>query len=153
GAIVFATVSPAKRRIVEDLGVTAIDYRSTPVEEYVSAYTDGKGFDIVYDTVGGATLDDAFASVASHTGHVLSSLGWGTHSLAPLSLRGASYSGVFSLLPLLTGENGEHHGQILGRASSMAEAGRLRPLLCEERFGTSDLEAAFARVAAGSLGK
>jgi len=68
--------------------------------------------DIVYDTVGGATLDASFASVKRYTGHVLSSLGGGAHSLAPLSFRGATYSGVFTLLPLITGENRAHHGEI-----------------------------------------
>ena len=88
-----------------DVGAVPLDYRSLTVEEYVSANTAGKGFDIIYDTVGRATLDASFAAVKRYTGHVVSCLGWGSHSLAPLSFRGASYSGVFTLLPLLTGEN------------------------------------------------
>ena len=109
--------------------------------------------DIVYDTVGGATLDASFASVKRYTGHVLSSLGWGAHSLAPLSFRGATYSGVFTLLPLITGENRAHHGEILAHAASIAKAGKPKPLLSEERFSVSNIEAAFARAQAGSLGK
>jgi NADPH2:quinone reductase len=153
GAIVFTTVSPDKKKIVEHLGASPIDYRSTSVEEYVNACTQGIGFDIVYDTVGGATLDASFASVKRYTGHVLSSLGWGSHSLAPLSFRGATYSGVFTLLPLITGENRAHHGKILAQAALMAERGKLKPLLSEERFGVSNIEAAFARVEAASPGK
>ena len=153
GATVFATVSAEKAALVEDLGATAIDYRSTPVEEYLKTCTAGVGFDIVYDTVGGATLDASFISVKRYTGHVLSSLGWGTHSLAPLSFRGATYSGVFTLLPLITGEHRAHHGQILAQAARLAEQGRLKPYLSDERFAPSNLEAAFARVQAGSLGK
>jgi NADPH2:quinone reductase len=72
GAEVFATTSPDKKNIVEGFGATAIDYRSVSVEEYVAAYTGGKGFDIVYDTVGGATLDASFGAVKRYTGHVLS---------------------------------------------------------------------------------
>ena len=153
GATVYATVSPEKKKVVEDLGASAIDYRSASVEEYVNACTEGKGFDIVYDTVGGATLDASFASVKRYTGHVLSSLGWGAHSLAPLSFRGATYSGVFTLLPMITGENRAHHGEILAHAASIAKAGKLKPLLSEERFSVSNIEAAFARAQAGSLGK
>jgi NADPH:quinone reductase-like Zn-dependent oxidoreductase len=44
------------------------------VEEYVTAYTEGKGFDIVYDTVGGATLGASFDAAKRHTSHVLSCL-------------------------------------------------------------------------------
>ena len=153
GATVFATVSAEKRGVVEDLGANSINYRSMSVEQYLNAFTDGNGFDIIYDTVGGATLDDSFVSAKRYTGHVLSSLGWGTHSLAPLSFRGASYSGVFTLLPLITGENRAHHGEILARAASFADAGKLKPLLRDEKFTTSDIDSAFARVSARSLGK
>ena len=34
------------------------------VENYVAKYSDGRGFDIVYDTVGGTTLDASFNAVA-----------------------------------------------------------------------------------------
>ena len=123
GAEVFATVSPEKKKIVEDCGATPIDYRSTSVEDYVAASTDGKGFDIVYDTVGGATLDSSFVAAKLYTGHVLSCLGWGSHSLAPLSFRGATYSGVFTLLPLISGEGRARHGKILAQGAALAEQG------------------------------
>jgi NADPH:quinone reductase-like Zn-dependent oxidoreductase len=153
GARVFATVSPEKKGIVEGFGASPIDYRATSVEQYVGACAAARGFDIVYDTVGGETLDASFAAVKRYTGHVVSSLGWGSHSLAPLSFRGATYSGVFTLLPLLTGENRAHHGRILAQAAAFAEAGKLRPLLSAEGFSVSWIDAAFARVTAGSPGK
>ena len=71
GAKVFATVSPEKAKIVEDFGAIPIDYRSTSVEEYIAEHTGGQGFDIVYDTVGGATLDASFTAVKRYTGHVV----------------------------------------------------------------------------------
>jgi NADPH2:quinone reductase len=153
GADVFATVSPDKKKIVEDFSATPIDYRTMSVEQYVGAHTAGQGFDIVYDTVGGATLDASFTAVKRYTGHALSCLGWGSHALAPLSFRGATYSGVFTLLPLLIGEGRAHHGEILTRAAALAEAGKLRPLLNERSFSTAEIAAAHAVVAAGSLGK
>ncbi len=153
GAKVFSTVSAEKKAIVEGFGAVPIDYRSTTVVEYVADCTAGKGFDIVYDTVGGATLDASFLAVKRYSGRVVSSLGWGSHSLAPLSFRGATYSGVFTLLPLITGEDRAHHGKILAQAASLAEQGKLVPLLSEQRFTVADPEAAYARVEAGSLGK
>lgn len=60
GATVFATVSAEKKHIVESYGATPIDYRTLTVERYVAQYTNGEGFDIVYDTVGGPTLDASF---------------------------------------------------------------------------------------------
>ena len=153
GAEVFATVSADKMKIVERFGATPIDYRIFSVDDYVAKFTGGIGFDIVYDTVGGATLDASFRAVKLYTGHVLSSLGWGSHSLAPLSFRGATYSGVFTLLPLLTGEGMAHHGEILRKAAALAEAGKLRPLLNDRHFISTDIETAYETVSSGSLGK
>lgn len=153
GAEVFATVSTDKRRIVEEYGATPVDYRSRTVEEYVEETTAGGGFDVVYDTVGGATLDDSFRAVKRYTGHVVSCLGWTTHSLAPLSFRAATYSGVFTLLPLLTGEGRAHHGEILSAAAALAETGQLRPLLNARSFNFDEIEAAYESVAAGTVGK
>ena len=153
GAEVFTTVSLDKRRIAEEFGAFPIDYRSVSVEDYVTACTNGKGFDIVYDTVGDGTLDASFEAVKRHTGCVVSCMGWGSHSLAPLSFRGATYSGVFTLLPLITGEGRAHHGEILERAAELAEAGKLKPLLNQHRFSKGDIEAAHALVASGAVGK
>lgn len=153
GAEVFATVSPEKRGIVEGFGATAIDYRSVPVEEYVAQCTGGEGFDVVYDTVGGATIDASFVAVKRYTGHVVSCLGWSTHSLAPLSFRGATYSGVFTLMPLLTGFGQAHHGEILREAAALVYEGKLRPLMNSRRFSTGEIENAHAVVEAGALGK
>ena len=153
GAEVFATVSPAKSDIVKNYGATPIDYRSMSVEEYVRAHTNGLGFDIVYDTVGGATIDASFQAVHRYTGRVVSCLGWSTHSLAPLSFRGATYSGVFTLLPLLTGEGRAHHGEILAKAAALAEQNKLKPLLNQRKFSVEEIDAAHAAVEAGSEGK
>jgi NADPH2:quinone reductase len=154
GAQVFATVSADKKKIVEAYGATAIDYRTTKVETYVAEQTGGEGFDIVYDTVGGSTLDDSFQAVKTYTGHVVSCLGWGVHKLAPLSFRAATYSGVFTLLPLLSGKGRAHHGDILRAATQLAEAGKLKPLLSQERFTLETALQAHMTVESGkTLGK
>lgn len=152
GAKVFTTVSADKRAIVEALGAVAID-RYAAVDDYVAEHTGGEGFDIVYDTLGGAVLDASFAAVKRYTGHVVSCLGWGTHLLATLSFRAATYSGVFTLLPLLSGVGRAHHGQILQSAAELAEQGQLKPLLADEQFGKNDIARAYDAVANGSKGK
>lgn len=145
GAEVFAVDKAAKGDIIERLGATAIDRERTTLEEYVGDHTSGHGFDIVYDTVGGAALDTAFNAVRRF-GHVVSCLGWGTHSLAPLSFRAASYSGVFTLLPMLTGEGRAHHGAILREATRLAEAGKIAPLADPRRFGFETVAEAYGEI-------
>lgn len=149
GAQVYATGSAADRAVIEALGATFIDYRTSTVADYVGAYTDGEGFDVVYDTVGGATLDASFTAVRTYTGHVVSALGWGEHKLESLSFRGATYSGVFTLMPLLTGRHRALHGRILAEAAKLAEAGKLRVRLDARRFALEDIEAAHALFVSG----
>jgi len=153
GAKVFATGSGSQSEFIQSLGATPINYQTTSVEKYVAEHTGGRGFDVVYDTVGGASLDASFKAVAQF-GHVVSALGWGTHSLAPLSFRAASYSGVFTLLPLITGVGRAHHGEILREATRLAESGALLPQLDSRRFGLQSVADAHALLAGRkTLGK
>lgn len=149
GADVYATGSAASLDFIRSLGATVIDYQAQSVEDYVEHYTAGEGFDIVYDTVGGSTLDASFKAVKPYTGHVLSCLGWGQHSLAPLSFKSATYSGVFTLAPLLTGKGREHHGAILREAAALANAGQLTIRVDQQHFELPEVNEAFRQVAEG----
>ncbi|MET3965373.1 MULTISPECIES: zinc-dependent alcohol dehydrogenase family protein [Bradyrhizobium] len=144
GADVFATGSAAQRATIEGFGAVFID-RGTAIEAYVAEHTGGRGFDIVYDTAGGKVLDASFEAVRRF-GHVVSALGWGTHALAPLSFRAASYSGVFTLLPLLSGEGRSHHGEIMAEATRLVEAGKLAPLVDARRFTLESVGDAYALI-------
>jgi NADPH:quinone reductase len=115
------------------MGATPIDYASETVAQYIARHTGGAGFDHVYDTGGGAILDASFQAV-KRFGHVVSCLGWGTHALAPLSFKAGTYSGVFTLAPLLDGVGRDHHGEILKAAAAMVEAGKLKPRLDPRAF-------------------
>jgi len=148
GAQVFATGTAGDGDIITGSGATAIDFRSEEVADYVARLTDGEGFDIVYDTVGGATLDASFVAVRRF-GHVVSALGWGLHALAPLSFKGGTYSGVFTLLPLLTGIGREHHGEILRAAAALVQAGKLTPRLDPRTFSLSTAGEAHAVLTSG----
>ena len=133
---------------IKGIGAVRIDFRADSVENYVAKYSDGRGFDIVYDTVGGTTLDASFNAV-TRLGRVVSALGWGTHALAPLSFRAASYSGVFTLLPMLTGEGRAHHGEILREATRLVEAGKVVPRVDLRHFALSGVGEAYRAVEAG----
>jgi NADPH:quinone reductase len=147
GATVFATGTGASLPVINSLGAEPIDYRVTPAAEYVRTATGDQGFDVIFDTVGGAALDDSFAAARTYTGHVVSVLGWGTHSLAPLSFRGATYSGVFTLLPLLTGNGRAHHGKILRSVAALVDSGKITPILDQQPYDLTTVSAAHRAVA------
>ena len=60
---------------------------------------------------------------------------------------------MFTLLPLLTGEDRAHHGKALAKAAVLAESGKLKPLLHSDRFSPGQIGEAHAAVEAGALGK
>jgi NADPH2:quinone reductase len=154
GAAVFVVDSASKADYLAGLGATPIDRDAETVESYVARHTGGSGFDLVYDTIGGPGLDTAFRAV-SRFGHVVSCLGWGSHALAPLSFKAATYSGVFTLLPLLTGEGRAHHGEIMREMTKLVEAGNVAPKLDRRCFTLADADEAHrlieAREADGKL--
>lgn len=150
GATVYATALPDQAETVRRFGATPIDHTSTSVEAYVAEHACGEGFDVIYDTVGGPVLDASFKAVRAYQGHVVSCLGWGAHSLAPLSFKAATYSGVFTLIPMLTGTGRAHHGHILDEVTKLVESGQLVPLVDARRYTLDTAQSAHAEVAASS---
>ena len=51
------------------------------------------------------------------------------------------------------GRDRGHHGKILAHATSLVEAGKLKPFLSNCRFSVADIGAAYDFVERGSLGK
>lgn len=142
GAEVFATGRGTHADVIRSFGAIPIDSSRESVEDYMQEHTGGEGFDVVMDNLGGAILDASFQAVKRYTGHVVSALGWGTHTLAPLSFRGGTYSGVFTLYPLLSGQGRAHHGEILAAAAGLADAGKLRPLVDDRQYSLEQIEEA-----------
>jgi NADPH:quinone reductase len=153
GARVYATASASKLETIKRFGATQIDYRTTTASQYVAEHTQGRGFDIVYDTVGGSTLDEAFLAARTY-GHVVSCAAFGVHNLAPSSLRAVTISGVFVLLPMLSGQGRAHHGEILRQVAALVDEGQIAPLIDPRHFRLDDARAAHDAVEDGSaLGK
>lgn len=146
GAQVFSTVDTENNELILSYGAIPIDYKKMLVEEYLSVHTSGEGFDIIYDTVGGDTLDASFKAAKQYIGHVLSILGWGTHNIAPLSFRGATYSGVFALYPLISGNRRAHHGAILLEATKLIEAKKIIPLVDSRNYTMETIEEAYQAI-------
>jgi NADPH2:quinone reductase len=66
GADVYTTVStPEKADIAKSLGANeVINYRTETVDDYVKRLTQGNGFDVVFDTIGGSNIDTSIAAVS-----------------------------------------------------------------------------------------
>ncbi|MFP5221567.1 MAG: zinc-dependent alcohol dehydrogenase family protein [Acidobacteriota bacterium] len=155
GARVATTVSsPEKAKLAESIGADdIINYREEDVAASVQRLTAGRGFDVVFDTVGGATLDASFQAAALY-GTVVSTNTRSSHDLSQLHAKGLTLSVVFMLLPLVTGQGRERHGEIMAQAAALAEAGKLRPVLAERRFRFGEIAQAQDYLASGkAVGK
>jgi len=155
GAKVYATVSSLhKEAIAQQLGVDeAINYREQSVEEYVAQYTNGKGFDIVFDTIGNDHLQTAFKAAALN-GTVISLVSLSQQDLSLLHAKGLTLHLVFMLIPMLHNTNRAYHSKILSKLAHLVDNGIVRPLIDSEPFPFSKVAAAHQRAESGqAVGK
>ena len=123
GADVYATVSGEKQlSIINEYGATAIDYKNETVADYVAKYTDGKGFEVIFDSVGGANLANSFEAVALN-GEITTTLSMLELDLTPAHLKGVSLHVIFMLIPMLHNHKRDEHGRILAKLSEIVDAG------------------------------
>ncbi|MBD2777846.1 zinc-dependent alcohol dehydrogenase family protein [Iningainema tapete] len=154
-AEVYALVSSdEKAAIARHLGADiTINYRQQPVEEFVAEHTDGKGFDVVFDTVGDDNLQNAFKA-AKLNGTVVSIVSLSQQDLTLLHAKGLTLHLVFMLIPMLFGEGRAHHGEILSKLAQIIDEGKIRPLLDSKTFSMTEIASAHQHAESGqAIGK
>jgi alcohol dehydrogenase len=149
GAEVYATASGKKHLgVIEQYGATAIDYRAEKVADYVQKHTGGAGFDVIFDSVGGANMANSFEAAALN-GNIASTVALVELDLTRTHFKGLSLHVVFMLIPMLYDHKRDEHGAILAKLAEIVDAGALRPLLDEEGFGLADVGKAYDRLTSG----
>ena len=154
GADVYSTGGGDKQTaLIERLGATAINYKTETVEVYVIRYTDGAGFDVVFDSVGGANLTKSFEA-ATLNGHVATTVSMCELDLTPAHFKGLSLHVVFMLIPMLHNFKREQHAVILKDLTEIIESGGLKPVLDDHHFSLDEAGKAHARLESGkAMGK
>ncbi|MEM7360474.1 MAG: zinc-dependent alcohol dehydrogenase family protein [Pseudomonadota bacterium] len=154
GAEVFTTVSEdAQNPIVERYGATAINYKTQSVADYVAQHTNDAGFDVVFDSVGGANMSNSFEAAALN-GSIATTVSMLELDLTPAHFKGLSLHVVFMLIPMLHDYNRAAHGEILTDIAKIVDAGSLQPLLDEPGFKLTEVGNAYARLSSGqAIGK
>jgi NADPH2:quinone reductase len=155
GATVYTTASSQEKlEIGTRLGAdVTINYREESVHDYVQKYTDGKGFDVVFDTVGGENLDRSFEAAAVH-GTVAAIAARSTHDLSPVHSKGLSLHVTFMLLKILNKDMHKQYGEILKKVAKVVEEGKLRPLVDPNMFTFDEVSKAHEYLESGkAIGK
>lgn len=154
GADVYSTGGGDKQlALIEKLGASAINYKTETVEAYVQKYTSGDGFDVVYDSVGGANLINSF-NAAALNGQIATTVSLCELDLSLAHFKGLSLHVVFMLIPMLHNYKRETHGEILKNITEIIEEGGLTPILDDQQFALEDVGKAHARLESGhGMGK
>ncbi|MEI2471342.1 zinc-dependent alcohol dehydrogenase family protein [Peribacillus frigoritolerans] len=155
GATVYTTASSQEKlEIGTRLGAdVTINYREEGVHDYVQKHTDGKGFDVVFDTVGGENLDRSFEAAAVH-GTVAAIAARSTHDLSPVHSKGLSLHVTFMLLKILNKDMHKQYGEILKKVAKVVEEGKLRPLVDPNMFTFDEVSKAHEYMESGkAIGK
>jgi NADPH2:quinone reductase len=154
GADVYATGGGEQQlALIEELGAKAINYKTEAVADYVAKHTDGAGFDVVFDSVGGANIANSFEAAALN-GQIAATVSTVELDLSVAHFKGLSLHVVFMLIPMIHNYRREEHAQILSELTRIVEAGSLHPVLDENRYSLSETGKAHARLASGEgMGK
>jgi len=130
GARVITTIGDESRRaLVESLGADfVINYRTQDFAEDVLSWTQGKGADVCFDTVGGKTFEQSFAATKVY-GDIVTLLqpdantDWKTARIRNLRI-----TQELMLTPMVLGlSDARHHqGEILRRCTALMATDSLR---------------------------
>ncbi|MFW5797986.1 MAG: zinc-dependent alcohol dehydrogenase family protein [Spirochaetota bacterium] len=152
GARVTTTVSgQEKAAVARSMGADeVIYYRKERVEEYVERLTGGRGFDVVFDTVGGENVEKSLR--ATRIGGRMGGIAMRTTAnVAAIHERSLTVSGVFMVLPLLTGEGLEHFRDILTTLDRWYTEGRVAPVVHPAEFTLEQVGEAHRLLEQGSV--
>jgi len=154
GADVYATGGGEKQlKLIEELGATGINYKTESVEEYVAKHTDNAGFELVFDSVGGANISKSFEA-ARLNGQIATTVSMCELDLTPAHFKGLSLHVVFMLIPMLHNFRREDHAEILRKLAEIVDAGGLNPVLDENHYSLEQAGEAHARLESGkAMGK
>ncbi len=154
GADVYSTGGGSPQlALIEELGATAINYKTESVADYVEKYTDGAGFDVVYDSVGGDNMLNSFEAAALN-GQVATTVSMLELDLTMAHLKGLSIHVVFMLIPMLHNYKREEHNKILTTLAEIVDAGKLKPVLDDKEFRLEHISKAHDRLLSGkAMGK
>lgn len=146
GAEVYSTGGGEKQLdLIEQLGATAINYKSESVSDYVNKHTQGLGFDLVYDSVGGANMVNSMEATKLN-GQLATTVSLVELDLTTAHFKGLSIHVVFMLIPMIHNYKREEHGQILKELAKIVDEGGLKPVLDETNYSFEDIALAHDRL-------
>lgn len=139
GAKVFGLASEGKRDIVEKHGATFLDYKTDSTEELLKRLKEltpgGRGFDVVYNTLGNEWLDHAIELLTPH-GFIAEINGFSENQLTPCAVKGGMIATILVLIPFLHKDmaSQEYYHRLMHEALPHVASGTIKVELDETKF-------------------
>lgn len=151
--IVTTASSDEKATLARHLGAHEVFHaRDEDINEVKERLADG-GFDVVFDTIGGPHLTEAFQATRP-LGEIVTIVSRGEIDLSLMHAKGLSLHVVFMLLPMIHDSEKSRYAHILRGLARRVEDGSLRPLLDPNVFAPSQIAAAHDYLESGkAVGK
>ncbi len=153
GAIVTATTLPPHNlETASTLGAdNLVNAAEQDVQSYVNQYTEGNGFDAIFDTIAGDNIQRSFEA-ARFNGSVATTLP--INDVLQVALKSLSFHSVLMLIPLVHGLNRNKHGEILTQIAALVDSGKITPLIDESSFSIWEVSQAHQHLESGlAVGK
>ena len=151
GAEVYSTAGNDKHiQVIQSLGGTGINYTNESVSSYVEQYTDGKGFDVIFDSVGGENLRNSFEAAALN-GQIATTVSLVEMDLSTAHMKGLSLHVVFMLIPMIHNTKRGEHQEILTTLTQIVDGGHLSPILDEHEFKLEEVGKAHTQLESGKV--
>ncbi len=139
GATVYGSVtSAAKAAIAGKYGTDEVIIMPEDPAVYTERFTGNRGFDAVFDTVGGLHLLESFEATRPE-GKICTISARTTLDISKMHSKALTLRVVYMLLPLLNDHGRERHGQILNRVARLIESEKLHVLQADRVFGFSEI--------------
>jgi len=152
GASVTATTLPHNLETALTLGAdNLVNAAEQDVQSYVNQYTEGYGFDAIFDTIAGDNIQRSFEA-ARFNGSVATTLP--INDVLQVALKSLSFHSVLMLIPLVHGLNRCKHGEILTQIAILVDSGKITPLIDESCFSIWEVSQAHQHLESGqAVGK
>lgn len=152
GATVTTTTRSKNEAVAKTLNAdNVVNVEEHTVAEYVAQYTDGHGFDAIFDTIAGENIQRSFEAV-KFNGRVATTLP--IADPLQIALKGLSFHSVLMLIPMIENINRARHGKILAAVAELVDQGKITPLIDESAFTIWQVAEAHAHLEAGkAVGK
>lgn len=125
--------------LARQLGATeVVNFREETVTDYVKRLSNNRGFDYVFDTVGGDNLINSLQAVAINGG-IATTNARTTLDLSGLHAKAVSLHGVFTVLPLLHAELRAPINTQLTQIAALIDAGHLTIITDSQLFKFSEI--------------